>query len=407
MKNLIKILILWPLYYISGFFSRDNKIWLFGSYRNKFNDNTKYSYLKCHHTYKNIKCYWISDDDNIIAELKNKGYHAVKRRSIKGMIIMLKAGVYFVSSYTTDICFWTSRNVFYVNLWHGLPLKKIEYDIRSGPLFNKYNNENLFNKIKYRTLEPECFKKPNLMFAPSDFWCSILSSAFKVNKENFIICSFPRTDIFFDNIDLQKIYLEFEKEAQKIIFKPTKRKKILLMPTFRDNGTDYFKASGIQLDDLSRFAESNNLIFYIKLHPSDHFSSTKADLKGVKIITNVVSDIYPYLNTFDLLVTDYSSIYLDYVLLNKPLLFYPFDIIEYKQESREMYFDYDEFTPGDKAYTYSELKDMIIKNLVHSDKTQVQHNFLKKYYSNATLKNSDDIYKRIIEKLNIGDDNVI
>ncbi|MEX6220428.1 hypothetical protein AB6G21_07295 [Providencia hangzhouensis] len=72
-----------------------------------------------------------------------------------------------------------------------------------------------------------------------------------------------------------------------------------------------------------------------------------------------------------------------------------------------MYFDYDEFTPGDKAYTYSELKDMIIKNLVHSDKTQVQHDFLKKYYSNATLKNSDDIYKRIIEKLNIGDDNVI
>ncbi|MEX6220430.1 CDP-glycerol glycerophosphotransferase family protein [Providencia hangzhouensis] len=133
---------------MSGFFSRDNKIWLFGSYRNKFNDNTKYSYLKCHHTYKNIKCYWISDDDNIIAELKNKGYHAVKRRSIKGMIIMLKAGVYFVSSYTTDICFWTSRNVFYVNLWHGLPLKKIEYDIQSGPLFNKYNNENLFNKIK-------------------------------------------------------------------------------------------------------------------------------------------------------------------------------------------------------------------------------------------------------------------
>jgi CDP-glycerol glycerophosphotransferase (TagB/SpsB family) len=70
-------------------------------------------------------------------------------------------------------------------------------------------------------------------------------------------------------------------------------------------------------------------------------------------------DPYTFLKEIDLLITDYSSIYSDYLMLNRPSVLFPFDFEEYSQDTRECYFEYDEYMPETKAYNMQELMDSI------------------------------------------------
>ncbi len=394
MKILLKLFFMWPLYFLSGFMKKDKKIWCFGSYRNKFNDNSKYAYIKCSRLYDDLKCYWVTDDEGLILKLEKMGLRAVKRRSLKGLYITSRASVCFISSYVTDIFFWTTRKSLLVNLWHGMPLKKIEYDIDSGPLFKKYHAKGMFDKIKYRILEPECFRKPDFMFAPSEFWASILSKAFSVDQKKFIYSGAPRTDIFFDDfISFEDLVYENKKFKKELEF--SRQKKILLMPTFRDNGDDYFTVSKIDLNRLSKWLTKNNAVLYVKLHPSDKSSSElKSGFDNIVSVDVSVSDIYPYLKYFDLLITDYSSIYLDFILLNKEVVFFSFDLDKYISQSRSMYFDYESFTPGRKAYCFNELID-VLDGDVRSDRDDFVSQYF--FYGSEVLVSSDSIYNKIKE----------
>jgi len=71
------------------------------------------------------------------------------------------------------------------------------------------------------------------------------------------------------------------------------------------------------------------------------------------------SDIYPLLPLTDCIITDYSSIYFDYLLINKPVIFFPYDYKKYIEYDRDLIFDYDTMTPGPKCYTQQELHNQI------------------------------------------------
>jgi CDP-glycerol glycerophosphotransferase len=72
-------------------------------------------------------------------------------------------------------------------------------------------------------------------------------------------------------------------------------------------------------------------------------------------------DICFILKYTDILITDYSSIYFDFLLHNKPIIFYPYDLEYYKSKDRGLIFDYDKFTPGPKAYNLNQLKKIIME----------------------------------------------
>lgn len=72
-------------------------------------------------------------------------------------------------------------------------------------------------------------------------------------------------------------------------------------------------------------------------------------------MTDQSADIQELLMDTDLLVTDYSSAYIDYLLLNRPVVFYNFDFEDYLLNDREMYYEYDCVTPGYKAENFDQL----------------------------------------------------
>lgn len=74
---------------------------------------------------------------------------------------------------------------------------------------------------------------------------------------------------------------------------------------------------------------------------------------------------------FDLLITDYSSIYIDYLLLERPILFLPYDREAYLK-TRGFNFDYDEVTPGPKPKSYAEFLNSI-EGLLYNEMNYVEN----------------------------------
>ena len=81
------------------------------------------------------------------------------------------------------------------------------------------------------------------------------------------------------------------------------------------------------------------------------------------LLLNTSLDMYPLLPYTTTLLTDYSSIFFDYAILNKKIIFYPFDLENYRSKNRELYFNYEEITTGEPvAYSFSELLTIMSQN---------------------------------------------
>ena len=86
------------------------------------------------------------------------------------------------------------------------------------------------------------------------------------------------------------------------------------------------------------------------------------------------ADHYTFLEEADVLVTDYSSIYFDFLLTDKPVVFFDYDLEEYLSDTREMYFDYEAFTPGMKAKNQEELEEALKEAVCHQKVTDMTEN---------------------------------
>jgi len=335
--------VFYPLYIISFFIKREKSIWVFGAHQNRFCENSRALYEYANKSNDNIKVIWITGDKNLLYELQSKKYLSYHRWSIKGLYFSLKAKYYFYNVYSDDINFYTAGNAILVNLWHGIPLKQIEFDIKKGPLKKIFNSNYSFI---YRFFKPYLFRSPNYVLSTSNKVSKIFSSSLKVSVENCLELGYPRTDIFY------KVESSLEKE-----------KTIIYMPTWRSLKSNILFQAIEDFDKLNRVLEKKQLKFLIKLHPNE--SMTYKNYSNIEFIDSKV-DIYDLLPLSDYLITDYSSVYFDYLLLDKEIIFYPFDLKEYLKKDRDFYFDYEENTPGKKVYNYNELL-LCLSNIEHLD----------------------------------------
>ena len=130
----------------------------------------------------------------------------------------------------------------------------------------------------------------------------------------------------------------------------------------------------------------------------------KEDYSNIRVLDNE-SDMYPLFANVDLLITDYSSIFFDFLLTDKPVLFYPYDKDAYLTQDRSMYDDYDSVTPGHKAYNfeelYSKLEDFFNKPelLKESAVDYISIKILYNLFKDS--KSSERTYCCIKEKINI------
>ena len=189
--------------------------------------------------------------------------------------------------------------------------------------------------------------------------------SFRAKK--FIQSGYPRNDYLLAD-DSQSARVDGDDLTLQSIqtLKAEGKRIVVYAPTFRDSGGTPFSDAALNLLELKRFAELNNIVIVAKLHPYVN-EAVPTYLWPNVLVYNPDKDSAPLLKLADLLVTDYSSIYFDYLLLDRPLVFFAYDHKKYFAQDRGLLFDYDEYTPGMKCYSQGELFDALLSELEKPD----------------------------------------
>ena len=186
--------------------------------------------------------------------------------------------------------------------------------------------------------------------------CRIFARAFQVPRGHVIEAGYPRNDYILGE-EIENIFSNEEGEAFNQIhqWKSLGKKVVMYMPTFRDS--EGFFSSVMDMENFNGFLSQNDILFLTKLHPKSKLKKEFGQ-KDFKNILNLNADMDPYifLKQVDILVTDYSSVYSDYMLLDRPVIAFWYDYKEYTENTRDSYFDFDEYMPEIRAKNFEELK---------------------------------------------------
>ena len=386
LPKLISLLI-FPIYCLLHLMPRNKKNWIFGSgVGMSFSDNAKYLFLYCS-SKKEINSYWITKNKALAEGLRNDGLKAYYKYSIMGIWLSISSKVYIYDSRTSCINHWTSGGAFKVSLWHGSPLKTIDRDITvKNNAFYLGNHTWGLKRYFVRMIMPEWFVVADLMIATSEKVKEYFNSAFGCEKIE--VTGYPRNDI----ISNPTLYAKHLASEHNIIESLTTKKIILYAPTFRDTNR-FDRKTPIEWERLNDLLKKNDTTFLIKLHRHDYSMAMKEKCSHIRVLDNE-SDMYPLFSKVDLLITDYSSIFFDFLLTDKPVLFYPYDKDDYLTKNRSMYDKYDSVTPGHKAYDFNEFYqklELFFKEPNTLKESVLDYNVIKKMYNKY---NDNDASKR-------------
>lgn len=356
-------ILLLPVYWFSFLIPRDKNIWVFGcSFGKRFSENPRYLYLYISQRHADqIRPIWISKSKEIVGFLNENHYKAYYYLSWKGIYTCLRSKVYIYDNYSKDINFWLSGGAVKVNLWHGSGNKKTNYDNK----FDKVRHpKNFYEKwLTFpRRLSDE--KPHHYTLATSDAMREIFMSAFRTDAKHIVMDGYPRNDVLFEDCTINNLMTEAERKLIEVIDeKRNQRIKILAyMPTFRDSEVKLLDV--IHLDELNDFLNRNKLFLIIKLHPKSKIKDNMTNLDYTNIlIADAEIDVYTFLKDIDLLITDYSSVYSDYMLLDRPVIAFHYDWELYQENTRDSYIEHDAYMPEVKVRNMFELEDAVLELL--------------------------------------------
>ena len=386
-------LIMDVVWLISGLVQKDKNLWVFGSwFGSKFADNSKYLFLYVKKHQPKIRPVWLTRSSELLKKLREKGYEAYKTYSINGFLYSIKAGCIIMSVGLDDVNRFTTLRSKKVQLWHGTPLKKIGYD--DGIFFSPVNPY-------WHIFFPFTKEEYDMAVATSPLSRDRLSSALRLPLDNIVITGYPRNDVLLNSTTIPDALSDIKEQYHY-------RYLIFYLPTFRGQmGSEFdpFTNYGFDANKIEKSLEEINALLLIKSHPFNHIKD-KGLLeklhrsKRIKLISNsdFGGDIYPILRYTDILVTDYSSVYFDFLLLNRPIIFAPFDIERYVKRDREFYYNYNDVTPGPKAKDWDELLSYIKEAIYNPEKYESERKRICRMFNSYNDPNSSErVYKAIME----------
>jgi CDP-glycerol glycerophosphotransferase len=350
-----------PLWHLEKLIPRDPKLWIFGSLEGKgYGDNSGafFEYTLARHP--EIKARWITKNRGVYHKLHSGNMPVCFAYSLQGLALFLRAKLYITDHGNYDLNIYTGNGAINIFLWHGMPLKAI------GMFNDEYIKENIkprfFRQLSNYLSPYGKIDNIDITIATSEFFIPFLSSGFAnilgkaLALEKIAVTGLPRNDKLFSPKEQPLLNRLREKYKNcRIVF---------YMPTFRLGGyTDVpFSAfSGFNFDQnaFTEFLESQNLVFLFKPHPCDNnlpvFAITE---RFIYLTGDEYDDLYLFLGKVDILATDYSSVYFDFLLTKKPVILMPFDYDEY-MKIRGMFFDYYAHMQGAKAHDWNDFMRII------------------------------------------------
>lgn len=328
------------------------KVLIVSFYGRGFSDNLKPIAEELHRRGSNFKIYWAIKED-IYKQSLPEYITPIKYDSVK----------YFYHLRTSKIWLDNCRKwsyikkkpaQLYINTYHALPFKKVEADV-SEKLSNAYVKSAIHDS-----------KMCDLFVSNSSMMTKLYNNSFWYNGP-VLECGFPRNDIFF------KTNKKMKKDIANKVGLTKDAKTVLYAPTFRNDGSlDHYKLDFSRIAETLKMRFGGDWVVLLRLHPNIAKKSNKLQFdENVTIDVTHYDDMQELLLLADVLITDYSSSILDYLITNKPAFMYASDISDYNKE-RGLYFDLEEL-PFSNAINQDQLADNIL-------------NFDNNYYKQKIIK---------------------
>lgn len=332
----------------------DEKLIVMGAYGGvAYIDNTEYlfEFLNKNSDYKLV---WIARSTEVLQTIRRKGYTAIYTYDLEAIRILRRAKFIFITHGYVDILpIEFSSDTCIILTWHGTPIKIMNRNMEKSYTYSKWADifhiKLKFNQYVDYMLTPTRDKREH----------KILSDAFKLSPKKILALGYPKLDYLFDKDE------DFKLNLKKTYNIPDGVDNIILYcPTYRENFTLNFPFNTEQLGKLNDLLEDINSIFLIKAHMFVKNINFKS-YKNIKIVSKTAEIEELYLIT-DILITDYSSTMLDFSLLNRPILLYPYDLKEFLNEVG-LYYKLEDIAPGPIFFN---AEDVIngIKNIALIDK---------------------------------------
>lgn len=385
-KRIIKDLIYYGLSLVNFLVPKNkNRIFLFDQKYKKDNvyalaeylSNSKYDYDVVYYT-----------KERPLLELSriryiNKLYSALWNQMRSSLVVYSYRGDGFIP-------FKSFRSQKIVDTMHGSPLKAIGYsrtDHKSNSQIFPYS----------RTFD--------YILCLSDYFKEVVQERFGASEEQCLVLGYPRNDMIFkDESFLTQVKME-EKYEKVILWMPTWRNSIIGNSGISEDKYSFPILNIDNIKHVNELLESKNILLVIKPHPFQiSLELFQADQSNIKIIDNEFLDkhgvdLYKALNSFDGLITDYSSVYFDYLLTNKT--------IGFTMDDFDFYSGYQGFSVDDPlslmpGYKITDLDGLIkfFENVLEevdsfkSKREEVNHK-VNKYMDNKSSERFIDFFENI------------
>jgi CDP-glycerol glycerophosphotransferase len=232
----------------------------------------------------------------------------------------------------------------YLQTWHGTPLKKIGFDIA---------NPQFISGTAYFDHLAKDIAQWDLLLSPNPFSTPVMRGAFRYEGE---ICEYgyPRNDLLG-----RSDAAEVAARVRDRLGLPAGKRVVLYAPTWRDNQV-YANGRRYRFDmrlDLERAWSELGQDHVVLIRGHHHMADdVPAGMRpGFAVNVTAYPDITELYLVSDVLVTDYSSTMFDYAVTGRPMLFFTYDLADYRDNLRGFYFDFEAEAPGPLLPTSDEV----------------------------------------------------
>ena len=387
-KKYITILIRIMYRLFCNMISVNDKTVVFTSFHGRgYSDNPRaiYECMKDDERFKGYKFIWFIDkfkQKGIVIE----GAKIVEYKSFAYFYYLAKAK-YWIFNCKMPQYLAKKHNQVYLQTWHGTPLKRLGHDIQVDENATFYRSGMSYQQMcKTYDIDVERY---NYMISPNKFCTEVFQSAFAIDRKRLIETGYPRND-FITNASYEDIV-----SIKKRLGIPLDKKVILYAPTWRDNS---YVAAGYTFDlkaDFYKWKEVLGDEYVVVFKP--HYliiNKYKNDetLKDFLYSIDANAEINELYVISDILITDYSSVFFDYAVLNRPIYFYMYDFEDYRDQLRGFYLDVHTELPG-KIF---EEEGKMLEAIVHHE---YDYEHLKLFNDRFSHAQTGDCAKKVVDIL--------
>lgn len=309
---------------------------------------------------------WLTSSEREDRDAAALGIRFARKSGLRGWWATARAGVLVVTHGLGDANRYADGGAFIVQLWHGIPLKRIGLDSPATTQVPNVPGASVLRRavaVLYRAAA----QRIRVLPAASDRARGRLESAFGLGDDRVVVTGEPRVDVLSTGSAADARNAASALLRRVVGEVPETARTILYAPTWRDGAADPAVPSAAEWIRILRVLEERDAILLVRSHPlgAGGYAPPLPSRRVRALGSDVLADVTPVLAAMDVLVTDYSSLAYDVGLLRMPVLFLAPDATEYAR-TRGFYGRYDDVAGPDVAEDWPTLLDQL--DLLLSDR---------------------------------------